>query len=234
MDNLFLKYMSERSGSKKRREEAPKLRGPVITISREYGCPAKRIARKLADTFTEKNRRLGHDAEWKWISKEIIDESARQLKLSPSVIQDISSYRTRGFFDHLAHFFSDEYYPGDVKVKNTIANFIYNAASEGNVIIVGRAAESITKDFEKALHIKLQAPIEWRAKQVAEAYGMTFSDAKREALEMDKRRLQFRNYFEKDRADTDFFDVMFNTATMTDEEIIEMILIVSETRGFVF
>ena len=41
------------------------------------------------------------------------------------------------------------------------------------------------------------------------------------------------NYFEKDRADTDFFDVMFNTATMTDEEIIEMILIVSETRGFV-
>ena len=172
MDNLFFKYMSERSGSKKRREEAPKLRGPVITISREYGCPAKRIARKLADTFTEKNRRLGHDAEWKWISKEIIDESARQLKLSPSVIQDISSYRTRGFRSPCT-FFSDEYYPGDVKVKNTIANFIYNAASEGNVIIVGRA-ESITKDFEKALHIKLQAPIEWRAKQVAEAYGMTF------------------------------------------------------------
>lgn len=233
MENLFLKYMRERTGKKKSSEEQASNQGSVITISREFGCPGKRIARLLSETITEKNRRLGHDVEWKWISKEIIEESARQLKLSPTLIQDLSSYRTRGFFDHLTQFFSDEFYPSDVKVKNTIASFIYTAAVEGNVVIVGRAAESITKNFARALHVKLLAPIEWRAKQVAESYGMTIADAKKEALEIDRRRLQFRNYFEKDRPDIDFYDMMFNVATMSDEEIIEMIIIVAETRGFI-
>lgn len=225
--------MRERTG--KRKSSGPDFYapGPVITISRDYGCPGRRIARLLSETLTEKNARLGGNTEWKWISKEIIEESARELKLSPSLIQDLSDYRTRGFFENLALFFSDEFYPGDVKIKNTIAKFIYNAASEGNVVIVGRAGESITKNFEKSLHIKLQAPLEWRAKQVADSYGMSLVDAKKEVIEMDKRRTQFRNYFEKDLPDIEFFDIFFNVGTMTDEEIIEMIIIVAETRGFV-
>ncbi|ASB50017.1 cytidylate kinase-like family protein [Alkalitalea saponilacus] len=233
MDNLFLKYMRERTG--KRKSSGPNFYapGPVITISRDYGCPGRRIARLLSEVLTEKNRRLGREVEWKWMSKEIIEESARELKLSPTLIQDLSDYRTRGFFENLALFFSDEFYPGDVKIKNTIARFIYNAASQGNVVIVGRAGESITKNFEKALHVKLKAPLDWRTEQVANTYGMSLTEAKREALEMDKRRSQFRNYFEKDRPDIEFFDMFFNCATMSDEEIIEMILIVAETRGFV-
>ncbi len=225
--------MRERTG--KRKSSGPDFYapGPVITISRDYGCPGRRIARLLSETLTEKNARLGGNKEWKWISKEIIEESARELKLSPTLIQDLSDYRTRGFFENLALFFSDEFYPGDVKIKNTIARFIYNAASEGNVVIVGRAGESITKNFEKSLHIKLQAPLNWRARQVANSYGMSIVDAKKEVLEMDKRRTQFRNYFEKDLPDIEFFDVFFNVATMTDEEIIEMIIIIAETRGFV-
>ncbi|MDG5799913.1 cytidylate kinase-like family protein [Marinilabiliaceae bacterium ANBcel2] len=233
MDNLFLKYMKERTGKPKRKSPKFNAPGPVITISREYGCPGRKIARKLSDVLTEKNRRLGKDKEWKWISKEIIEESARELKLSPTLIKDLSDYRTRGFFENLALFFSDEFYPGDVKIKNTIARFIYNAASEGNVVIVGRAGESITKHFEKSFHVKLQAPLEWRTEQVANSYGMSITEAKKEANEMDKRRTQFRNYFEKNRPDIEFFDSFFNCATMTDEEIVEMIVIVAETRGFV-
>ncbi len=225
--------MRERTGRRKSSGPSFYAPGPVITISRDYGCPGRRIARLLSETLTEKNKRMGREVEWKWLSKEIIEESARELKLSPTLIQDLSDYRTRGFFENLALFFSEEFYPGDVKIKNTIARFIYNAASEGNVVIVGRAGESITKNFEKSFHVKLQAPLDWRAEQVANTYGMSLSEAKKEAIEMDKRRSQFRNYFEKNRPDIDFFDIFFNCATMTDEEIIEMIIIVAETRGFV-
>jgi len=233
MENLFLKYMRERND--KRTSSAPDIvaPGPVITISRDYGCPGRRIARLLSETLTKKNLNLGSSVKWKWISKEIIEKSAQELRLSPTITKELSDYRARGFFENLALFFSDEFYPGDVKIKNTIARFIYNAAAEGNVVIVGRAAESITKHFEKSLHIKLQAPLEWRTRQVADSYGMTMSDAKKEVLEMDKRRSQFRNYFEKDLPDIEFFDMFFNVESMTDEEIIEMIIIIAETRGFV-
>lgn len=233
MDNLFLKYMRERTGRKKGAEPSFESPGPVITISREYGCAGRRIARKLSETLTAKNKALGNSHEWRWISKEIIEESARELKLSPSMMQDLSEYKERGFFENLALFFSDEYYPSDVKIKNTIAKFIYNAGVEGNVVIVGRAAEAITKNFTNSLHIKLQAPLEWRAKVVADAEGMTLQEARRVSQEMDHRRSSFRNYFEKERPDIDYFDIFFNSSTLSEDEIVETIVILAESRGFV-
>jgi cytidylate kinase len=225
--------MKERTGKKKSSGPNFDVLGPVISISREFGCPAARIANKLSIALTQKNMAQDKNLPWRWISKEIIEESAKELNLSADLTQDLSDYRTRGFFENVALFFSDEFYPSDVKIKNTIARFIYNAGSEGNVIIVGRAAESITKNFEKSFHIKLQAPIEWRAKQISKEKGISPSDARKEAFEMDKRRNQFRRYFEKERPDIDFFDVFFNCATMSDEEIIEMVIILAESKGFV-
>jgi cytidylate kinase len=98
---------------------------------------------------------------------------------------------------------------------------------------VGRAAEAITKNFTNSLHIKIQAPLSWRAERVAEMQGMTIQEARKEAMEMDHRRAMFRNYFEKERPDIDYFDIFFNCATLSDEEIIESIVILAESRGFV-
>ena len=228
-----MKYMRERTGRKKGVEASFESPGPVITISREYGCPGRRIAKKLSETLTEKNKVLGNSREWRWISKEIIEESARELKLSPSMMQDLSEYKERSFFENLALFFSEEYYPSDVKIKNTIAKFIYNAAFEGNVIVVGRAGEAITKNFTNSLHIKIQAPLEWRTRMVADSEGMTLQEARKEAQEMDHRRSSFRNYFEKERPDIDYFDLFFNCSTLSEDEIVETIVILAESRGFV-
>jgi len=234
MDNLFLKYMRERTGRKKGDPSADfDSPGPVITISREYGCPGRRIARKLSETLTAKNKSLGNTKEWRWFSKEIIEESARELKLSPGLMQDLSEYKERGFFENLALFFSDEYYPSDVKIKNTIAKFIYNASLEGHVVIVGRAGEAITKNFRNSLHIKIQAPLDFRAQKVADDQGMTLAEARKEAQEMDYRRNSFRNYFEREKPDIDYFDIFFNSSTLSDDEIIESIVILAESRGFV-
>ena len=47
MDNVFLKYMSEREGKSETEQETNFPQGSVITISREYGCPGKRIGEHL-------------------------------------------------------------------------------------------------------------------------------------------------------------------------------------------
>ncbi|MGQ1784296.1 MULTISPECIES: cytidylate kinase-like family protein [unclassified Saccharicrinis] len=232
MDNVFLKYMRERVG-KADELKAPVSDGPVITISREYGCPGKRIGQHLTNVLTERLRREGKDVKWRWISKEILEESARELKLTPSLVKDLAEYKNRSFFENIALFFSDTYYPSDAKINNTIANFIHSAASEGNVVIVGRAAEAITKNFKKSFHVKLIAPLEWRAEIVSKKYGKTMSEAKRECQDMDRRRTMFRAYFEKGVPDVQFYDIFFNCKEMTDDEIVELIVIIAETRGFV-
>ena len=56
MDNLFLKYM--RDQSEKPTTESHRTfshHKPVITISREYGCPGNRIAETLTQILTNKN-----------------------------------------------------------------------------------------------------------------------------------------------------------------------------------
>jgi cytidylate kinase len=208
-------------------------KGPVITISREHGCFANHLARTLAETLTRKNAQMGIDQPWRVLSKEIIEQSAQELKLSPELTKNLTEYRARGFFENIALFFSDSFYPSDAKVRNTIARFIFNAALEGNVIIIGRAAEAHTKNFEKAYHVKLVAPLDWRVQQIANSTGMSMSEARKEAVELDKRRHQFRNYFEKNRPDVNYFDTFYNTSTMTEEEIVEMIVIIAETRHFI-
>lgn len=171
--------------------------------------------------------------EWKWLSKEIIDESAHKLKMTPSLVNEISIKKERGFFENLALFFSDEYYPTDGKVQNTIAGFIHDAAQEGYVVILGRAAEIITQHFINAIHIKLFAPVEWRNEIISIEENVSISTAKKLCAENDHQRETFRNYFRGNKDPLSFYDMTFNCKTLTDEEIIEMILILAESKGFV-
>lgn len=232
MDNLFLKYMKERSGQKKQVNQTDALPGPVITISREYGCHGKRIAERLAALLNMKLSKLGIDKQWRWISKEILERSAKELKLTPALLKDLSDYKQKSFFENLALFFSEEYYPGDAKIKNTIAKFIHEEAVEGCVIIVGRAGEAITKDIKQSFHVKLEAPLEWRIESVAKNDQISIGETRKLCIEQDKRRAKFRNYFEKDRPDVDFFDLRINTKSMNDDEIVDLLLSVIDSRGF--
>jgi len=233
MENLFLKYMQEHTDKKKGHRRRHVSLGPVITVSREYGCYTDDIVDRLAQALNEKNARNGVDKKWRVVTKEIIEKSAKELELTPSVINDLSTHEHNSFFDNLALFFSDNYYPSSAKVKNTIAKFIYETAAEGNVIIVGRAAEAITKDIKRSFHVRIVAPIDWRAQEVSEKEGLLISEAKKKCIEEDKKRLKFRNFFEGDKPDVEFFNISFNMRDMMDEEMVELLVIVSELRGFV-
>ncbi len=232
MENLFLKYMQERSGQRKGPEKRKSLAGPVITISREYGCHGRLIASLLAEKLSRKEQRIGLDRTWRMISKEILDRSAHELKLTPEMAKSISDYKQKSFFENLALFFSQEYYPSDVKINNTIAKFIHDEAEQGCVVIVGRAAEAITKDIKKSFHVKMQAPLEWRAEVISKEENLNMSDARKKCIEQDKRRAKFRDYFERGRPDIDFFDMCINTKSMNDEEIVDLLVSVAESRGF--
>lgn len=235
MENLFLKYMKERSGHKKSPLNVPAYHspGPVITISREYGSHGRRIGEKLTQVINDRNKRLGYSKEWRYISKEILAHSARELNMTPELLEELAMHTPNDVFDNLAMFFSDDFYATNTRVKNTIAKVIYTFAAEGNAVIVGRAAEAVTKDIKKSLRIKIAAPLVYRSNIVSERDHLTIADARKKCIEEDRKRQQFRSYFERDRPDIDFFDATYNSATLSDEEIIEMVLIVAETRGFI-
>jgi len=198
--------------------------GPVVTISRELGCPAKVIAAGLNDRLNEIKSKKTKEHPWRWISKEILLESANELDADSIQIQHVFDYKSRGVLEDLLLTLSKDYYKSDLKIRTTIAKVIRKFANEGNAIIVGRGGVAITRDIPLSLHVFLEAPLEWRAIRVSEKYDFNIEQARSYAQSVDKKRTQFRDYFQGKGNDYTRFDVKFNCMTLKLEEIIETIV----------
>jgi len=231
MKNILSNYMRSRM-DRKSVKELHKDYGPVVTISRAYGCPGKIVAQDLA--FNLNKRLVGtHAKHWKWISKEILDESARELKLNKYTIREAVNANKKGVMDDLIISLANKFYPSDAKVKKTLADVIRGFAKEGNVIIVGRAGVSLTRSIRNSLHIRLQAPVEWRVKIVSERQNISVDAARRKLLEIDYKRNHLREYYEGMKPEDSIFDIIFNYQTMNEEEILESIIKVMELKKMI-
>ena len=120
MSNILLNYMKRRldkdmAALKKNQHTG----GPVVTISREYGCPAKRLAAMLTSRLNKIEKEKYTKNTWQWISKEILEESAKELNLKSDMVRDVANKETSGVVDDIIMSLSHKHYPGDQKVKKT-------------------------------------------------------------------------------------------------------------------
>jgi len=215
------KYLKERYHETQSYQAFP---GPLVTIARELGCPSKGLATCLIDKLNNSNYKFSKKIPWRWISKEIMEESAKELGLDLAEIQYVFEYKTHGILEDLLLSHSKKFYKSDRKIRDTIAKVIRNFADEGNAIIVGRGGVAITRDIPKSLHVKLEAPLEWRALRTSEKHNISIEQAKKYCLEIDKKREEFRDYFQGKGNDYTRFDLTFNCMTMDQEEIASIIV----------
>jgi cytidylate kinase len=226
MQGDLLSYLKKRYEESQNKKTGP---GPVITISREYGCPGKPLAQKLSEMLSEMKTPSGNSHVWKWYSKEILDESARELQMDPSQIKYVFDYEKKGTLEDFFSSFS-HYYQSDKKIRNTIGRVIREIATQGNAIIVGRGGIAVTRDISNSLHINLEAPLEWRTLMVSQRYDLSMEKARAACIETDKKRAEFRDYFEGKNTDYTRPDVTFNCMTLKLDEIAQAIMKLVELK----
>jgi cytidylate kinase len=225
----LIKYMSERLQEDKDNDN---VSGPIITISRLSGCPAKTIAKKLSEELTRKAIAKGFkNVEWDYVTKEIMTESAKELEMHPAKIKYVFDYEKKSLIDDILSSHSNKYYKSDRKIRQTIARVIRNIAREGHVIIVGRGGVAITHDIPRSLHVNLEAPLEWRKLRIAEKLNISFEKAERMIRDIDKKRKHFREYFEGKNTDYTQFDICLNCMTLTTDEITAILIKAIEQRN---
>lgn len=225
-DNL-VDYMSERY---KKEDFSYANPGPVITISREAGCPAKRIAEKLANELNTKEVELGKAERWRWISKEILAETAKELNVDPVAIEYAFNYETRTIIEDVLFSHSEKYYKSDRKIRSTIAHVIRTMANKGHVVIVGRGSVAICHDIPRSLHIHLEAPLEWRVIMISEKYKIPLDQARKYAIDIDQKRNEFREFFEGKKNDYTWFDLKLNCMTFEIDEIVSILSDIIDIR----
>lgn len=231
MEVDLIKYMSDRLQEECGNEGQP---GPIITISRLYGCPAKKIAQILTDQLTEKMIVKGYKKiQWKMITKEIMSESARELEVDPSKIKYVFDYEQKSLIDDIFSAHLNKYYKSDRRIRNTVGRVIRNIACEGYAVIVGRGGVAITRDIPLSIHINLEAPLEWRVLRASEKHNVSLEEAEKITKDIDKKRKQFREYFEGKNTDYTQFDITFNCMTLSTDEIVKIILKTAEIRKLI-
>ncbi len=231
MDNILLQYLSERV--RKAHDQTQKEPGPVITISRQYGCYGSEIARLLSDQLNAKVDEHDGNYKWKFIAKEVLDEAAKALKTNPSQIAHVFAANERSFIEDMAIAFSIRKYARDPQIKKLISKIVKQYAEQGQVVIVGRAGCVLASHIKKALHVRLIAPDKYRINQIMNRFEFDKKAAIKHIKERDEQRKTFMKFYNGDKSDAELFDLVLNRDKMTNEEIIHTIVHCAELRKLV-
>jgi cytidylate kinase len=195
------------SMSERKREKVKP--GPVITISREAGCGASKIAKKLATT-------LNMDV----MGGKIIQMVAESAEMSDKVICTLDEKEMTRRDDWLTslfetrHLWPDQYLHHLTKVIGTIGR-------HGNAVIVGRGANFVLPQKD-TFSVRIIAPEEVRIKNVLKT---THSEAKRYIIKTDSDRRAFvRKYFNADISDPAAYDLVINMRGLKADGAVETII----------
>jgi cytidylate kinase len=100
----------------------------------------------------------------------------------------------------------------DTRYLNALVSVIKELAGTQSLVIHGRGSRFILRDYPRAFHVLVTAPIEIRVKRVMEALKIDQETAKREIARFDSGSREFiRRYFKADVWDPVNYELVVNT-----------------------
>ena len=204
---------------------------PIVTISREFGCPSKSIAQMLTDAL---NKRIikPADPRGRYISKEVVEEAARKLDIKTIEMNYLISSGEKGLVEDLLTSFSP-LYVSSRKIKKILNDVIRTLAIQGHLVFVGRGSVAILQGCPNVLHIRLQAPLEWRVREIAASRGINEAEAFKLTNETDSKRTALIELLLGRKFDHSLFDLAFNCYSFSREDIVQSILRIMEVRKMI-
>jgi len=229
MENLLREYM-ERAFSERGIANQPGPR-PVVTISREFGCPSKIIAHNLVAALNKTN---DHETagKWRFVNKEVVEATAKHLELHPNEVNYLISSGGKGLVEDVLASFSPTYVSSH-RMKKTITEVVRAIADQGYVVIVGRGGVGVLQHTPQTIHVRLHAPEAWRANEIALSRNITKSAATKMIMEMDQKRKAFIEMMSGEKFDPCLFTMALNCSKLTVDESVDTIIGLMKTKKLI-
>ncbi len=233
MENRLFEYMNKRIGGDFTPSRTMTDPGPVITISRQTGCGARGLAWAICDELNKRKSTVKTEGNWRYINREILQESAEQLHLDTNALKSVIDDKNRGIMDEIVGALSTHSHKSDQKILKTVQDVIRQFAINGKVIIIGRGGANICNDIKLALHIKLVAPIDWRISEIARRLDFSKAYATEYVKKRDvERELLVTKLFGK-KPDSSMYDIEINRSRFTEKELADAIIQLALIKGLV-
>ncbi len=202
---------------------------PFLTISRQYGC----MALETGLRFTERLNELdASETNWTLYDKEIVSRIACDMKMN----KRLADLLTSGARTKIARYMDVllEKWPVEDEVFQRMVRVVRSICEKGHAVVVGRGACKISEDLANGFHIRIVAPLSWRAEQVASFYQLSEEEAVRRIRLYDAERAAFvRKYFDEDIENPNLYDMVLNQGTLSMDLIVDLVTKAMQERGIV-
>jgi cytidylate kinase len=189
---------------------------PTITISREFGCEGLLVAEKTQALLQEKT-----GSTWAVMDRGILDQVASDRNLSDEILTNLGE-TNRILDDVMSTLFTN--WSNDKETYRLLCNQILPYAKRGNVIMVGIGAGILTQNLPNCHKFRLIAPMEFKVKSVALRHQISEDEAEKLIVKRQKQRNEFiKDFLNKDVTDASLYDVIFNNATNSADQIADLI-----------
>jgi cytidylate kinase len=201
----------------------------IITISRELGSEGDKICDVICEHlgYCRVDRAvLMHIAEEAGIDAEAVLEMEKGFTKRARLVsgemtslyrKQRSAFEKRGVIDDRAY--------AEV-VKNALENY----ARQGDAIIVGRGGQMILRDWPNALHVRLYAPAEVRARRLMTRESISEAAAIRRIKQSDEHKRQYiRQMFKNaDWRNLKYYSLAIDTSRVPMEAAARIIVLAAQ------
>src|SRR5215831_1643494 len=180
----------------------------AVTIARQSGSGAHAIAEALAEY-------LGHHGPdrlrpWRVFDRNLVDKVLEDHQLPVRYARFMPEDRVSEFGDALEELLGA--HPACWTLLRQVEETVLELASKGNVILIGRGANVITRPLPHVFHVRLVGSLENRVKHCQDRHGITRNAALRMIRNEDRGRKRYlKKYFDEDLDDPLLYNLILNT-----------------------
>ncbi len=194
---------------------------PFVTIARQAGAGGRSLAERLGQSLNELDP---SPEKWRIFDRDLVEKIAADHDLSTRVVERLdqtSHSQVRELLEGLI--LPDE--PTPLKVFHRCASTIRGLAESGRSIIVGLGGVYITRDLPAGLHVYLVAPQDYRIRRLAEEWGLSEAEAKKQVSEIEANRKSFyKKFFPRKTISSETFDVTINVAHLAEDRLADALV----------
>jgi cytidylate kinase len=193
---------------------------PFITISRETGAGGIQFGELLVEFLNNNDITRKHD--WKSFEKNLVEKITHEHNLPIEMAKYIPEKKISEMQDVLEQLFS--LHPSEESMIRKASNTILHLAMLGDVIIIGRGANIITKHLTSGFHLRLIDTLERKIKNIQDIFSISKTEAAKFIREEDKgRKLYIKKFFSSDIEDPSIYSLVINLSSISTDDAINLV-----------
>lgn len=201
--------------------------GPFITISRESGSGSASFAGALAARLEQE---FPGESRWMIFDRNLVEAMLQSRHLSPRIAKFLPEDRVSEIDASIGELLG--LHPNIWNLIQRTNDMMRELARAGHAILVGRGANFATTGVPNGVHLRLVAPVDYRAERMARELGTHAEVAAAHNAHTDAaRRAYVRSVFEADVSQPSCYDLLINVATVPPENAVESVVHLLRARA---